>query len=197
MVPRDPFFKVKMVRPWKFGPGHVIWKDSLHVGKSFPCLLLLHFHKSLFPSGTFLWLVGKFSPVTALGASASAPIIKHTTGLFQGKPATLGDFFSFVVTYLGCLMLLTTCSAEPYPFHKRQLQSNIVLVLGLLFQVRTKFFREKWKMVWADHYSWNFGPPNQFFAGPKFPWQNHPKTHVKLVHWPGSPCCIVGQKTSQ
>ena len=41
-------------------------------------------------------------------------------------------------------MLLTTCSAEPYPFHKRQLQSNVVLILGPLLQVRTKFFRGKW-----------------------------------------------------
>ena len=29
MVPQDPFFSVKMVRPWKFGPGYANWKDSL------------------------------------------------------------------------------------------------------------------------------------------------------------------------
>jgi len=72
----------------KNGPPLVIWsrlckleRQSLvhliHVRKSFPCLLLLHFYTSSFPSGAFLWLVGKFSPGTALGTSASAPIKAH------------------------------------------------------------------------------------------------------------------------
>jgi len=34
--------------------------------------------------------------------------LKHTPGLFQGKPAAS---FSFLVTYLGSLMLLTTFSS--------------------------------------------------------------------------------------
>ena len=53
--------------------------DLIHVRKFFPCLLLLHFHTSLFPSGAFLWLAGKFSVGTApgAGASASAPIKAH------------------------------------------------------------------------------------------------------------------------
>ena len=143
--PRTHFFGTN-------GPPMEIWsglckleRQSLvhliHVRKSFPCLLLLHFHTSLFPSGAFLWLVGKFSPGTALGASASAPIKAHHRFVSR-KTSYLRRFFSFVVTYLGCLMLLTTCSAEPYPFHKRQLRSNIVLVLGPLFQVQTKFLGE-------------------------------------------------------
>jgi len=28
-----------------------------------------------------------------------------------------------------------------------------------------------------------------------FAWRVEPRAHVKLVDWPGSPCCIVGQKT--
>ena len=146
--PSGPFFFGKN------GPPLEIWsrlckleRQSLvhliHVRKSFPFLLLLHFHTSLLPSGAFLWLVGKFSAGTAPGASASAPIKAHHRFVSR-KTSYLRRFFSFVVTYLGCLMLLTTCSAEPYPFHKRQLRSNIVLVLGPLFQVLTKFFRGKW-----------------------------------------------------
>ena len=108
---------------------------SLSTAPTFPHILA--------PIGAFLWLVGKFSAGTAPGVSASAPIKAHHRFVSR-KTSYLGRFFSFVVTYLGCLMLLTTCSAEPYPFHKRQLRSNIVLVLGPLFQVRTKFFRGKW-----------------------------------------------------
>jgi len=48
------------------------------------------------------------------------------------------------------MIVLTTFSAELYPFHKRHLQSNIVLVLGTLFQVR------------MDHFSWKFGPQTTF-----------------------------------
>ena len=76
------------------------------------------------------WLGG--SPGT--GASASAPIKAHHW--FPGKLATSGNFLSFLVMYLDSLVLLTTFSAEPYPFHKRQPQSNIVLIP--LFQVWTK-----------------------------------------------------------
>jgi len=76
------------------------------------------------------WLGG--SPGT--GTSASAPIKAHHW--FQGKLATSGNCLTFLVTYLGSMMLLTTFSTEPYPFHKRQPQSNIVLVP--LFQVWTK-----------------------------------------------------------
>ena len=59
--PPGPIFSVKVVCPWKFGPGHANWKQSVvhltHVRKSFPCLLFLQFHTSLFSSGAFLWLV--------------------------------------------------------------------------------------------------------------------------------------------
>jgi len=67
-------------------------------------------------------------------------------------------------------MLLTTCSAETYPFHKRQLQSNIVFVLGLLFQVRTKFFRGKWSR--RTIFPGILVPRTNFFSRSKFPWQN-------------------------
>ena len=89
--------------------------------------------------------------------------LKHTPGLFQGKPATSGGCFSFPVTHLGSLVLLTTFSAEPYPFHKRQSRSNIVLVLGP--PSPDQIFRGK--MIRADHFSWNFGPPDQFFRRTK------------------------------
>jgi len=59
------------------------------------------------------------SPGTVLGVSASAPIKAHHQ-FFARKTSHLRPYFSFVVTYLGCLMLLTTCSTELYPFHKRQ-----------------------------------------------------------------------------
>jgi len=66
MVPQDPFFG-------KNGPCLEIWSEScklerqsvihlIHVRKSFPCLLLLQVHTSLFPSGAFFWVVAKFSP---------------------------------------------------------------------------------------------------------------------------------------
>ena len=171
--PRTHFFG-------KNGPPLEIWSGLcklemqslvhlIHVRKSFPCLLLLHFHTSLFPSGAFLWLVGKFSAGTAAGTSASAPIKAHHR-LVSRKTSYLRQFFSFVVTYLGCLMLLTTCSAEPYPFHKRQLRSNFVLVLGPLFQVRTKFFKGKWSG--RTIIPGILVPRTNFFAGTKFPWQN-------------------------
>ena len=183
MVPRTHFFG-------KNGPPLEIWsglckleRQSLvhliHVRKSFPCLLLLHFHTSVFPSGAFLWLVGKFSARTAPGASARAPIKAHHRFVSR-KTSYLGRFFSFVVTYLGCLMLLTTCSAEPYPFHKRQLRSNIVLVLGLLFQVRTKFFRRKWSG--RTIIPGILVPRTNFFAGPKFPWQTSGAFPLRKEH---------------
>jgi len=81
--------------------------------------------------------------------------------LFQGKPATSGDCFSFLVTYLGSLMLLTTFNTEPNPLCKQQSWLNIVLVhvLGQLFQVRIKFFGGKWS-------GWTI------FPGILVPWTN-------------------------
>jgi len=165
----------------KNGPPLEIWSGLcklerqyvvhlIHVRKFFPCLLLLHFHTSLFPSGAFPCLVGKFSTGTVLGASASAPIKAHHWFISRKTSYLRRFFFSFVVTYLGCLMLLTTCSTEPYPFHKRQLQSNIVFVLGPLFQVWTNFFGGKW-----SEQTIILGilvPRTNFFAGPKFLWQD-------------------------
>ena len=89
-----PKFSVEKWSPWdpfifgKNGSSLEIWSEScklerqsvvylIHVRKPFPCVLLLHFHTSLFPSGVFLWLVGRFSPRTVLGASVSAPIKAH------------------------------------------------------------------------------------------------------------------------
>ena len=138
----------------------------IQVRKSYPCLLLLHFHTSLLPLEPFSDWLGS-SLLGQHQALARVLQLKHTTGLFQGKPTTSGDFFFFVVTYLGCLMLLTTCSAEPYPFHKRQLRSNIVLVLRLLFQVQTKFFMGKWSG--RTIIPGILVPRTNFFAGPKFP----------------------------
>jgi len=61
-------------------------------------------------------------------------------------------------------MLLTTFSTEPYPFHKRQSCSNI-LILGLL-QLRTKFFGGKWSGGPFFVEFWSPGPifsPDQNF----------------------------------
>ena len=169
-------------------PGYANWKDSLwyiliHVRKSFPYLLLLHFHSSLFPSGAFLWLIGKFSPWTALGASASAPI-KAQHRFVSRKTSYLRRFFSFVVTYLGCLMLLTTCSAEPYPFHKRQLQSNIVLVLRPLFQVRTKFENGPGSPLFLE-----FGPLDQFFCRTKISATDR-HSSINWTAWSSRDMCV-------
>ena len=78
-------------------------------------------------------------------------------------------------------MLLTTFSAEPYPFHKRQSWSNIILVLGLLFQVQTKFFGGRWS-------GWTIFPGilvpwTNSFAGPKFPWQVHVNQGAVCKTW--------------
>ena len=135
----------------------------IHVRKSFPCLLLLHFHTSLFPSGAFLCLVGKFSPGTALGASASAPIKAHHRFVSR-KTSYLRRFFSFVVTYLGCLMLLTTCSAELYPFHKQQLRSNLY--------------------SYSDRYS---------KSGPNFSGENGPGVPLFLEFWSPGPIFSLDQ----
>jgi len=111
---------VKVVTPLEIWSGScklerqsvVHW---MHVRKSFPCLLLPHFHTSLFPSGAFLWLVGSFSPGTVLGASISAPIKAHHLFVAR-KTSYLRWLFFFLVTYLGSLMPLTTFSTEPYSF---------------------------------------------------------------------------------
>jgi len=97
-------------------------------------------------------------------AGASAPIKAHHRFVSR-KTSYLGQFFSLVVTYQGFLMLLTICSAEPYLFHKQQLRSNIVLILGPFIPSPDQIFQGK--MVRADHFSWNFCPPDQFFSWTK------------------------------
>ena len=71
-------------------------------------------------------------------------------------------------------MLLTIWSAEPYPFHRRHLWSNIVLVLGPFIPSPDQIFQGK--MVRADHFYWNFGPPDQFFRRTKISMTVH-RTH--------------------
>ena len=50
LVPRTEIFIGKMVRPWKFSPGHANWKQSvvhLILSLLFRALILLHFQKSI------------------------------------------------------------------------------------------------------------------------------------------------------
>ena len=79
-------------------------------------------------------------------------------------------FFSFVVTYLDCLMLLTTCSAEPLFINDDCNQTLCArTILRLLFQVRTKSFMGQWSG--RTIIPGILVPRTNFFAGPKFPWQ--------------------------
>ena len=112
----------------------------IHVRKSFPCLLLLHFHASLFLSGAFLWLVGSFSSGTVLGAGMSAPIY-----LFVSKKTSYLRWLFFLSSNMPRFLDATDYLQHwTIFFHKWQLWSNIVLVLGPLFQVQTKFYGGKW-----------------------------------------------------
>ena len=174
---------VKVVTPLEIWSGScklerqsvVHW---MHVRKSFPCLLLPHFHTSLFPSGAFLWLFGSFSPGTVLGASMSAPIKAHHL------------FVSRKTSYLRWLFFLSS-NIPRFPdatdylqhwtifFHKRQLRSNIVLVLGPLIQVRTKFYRGKW--FWRTIFPGILVSRTTFFARPKFLWQYNLALNMELV----------------
>ena len=138
---------------------------------------LIHVRKEVFSFSTAPTVLHVLVPVWSLSltgwevlfwdsASASRLQLKHTPGLFQGKPATSGDCFFLSSNNLGSLMLLTTFSTEPYTFHKQQSCSNIVLVHGPLFQVRTKFFGEKWS-GWII-FPGILVPRTNFFAGPTF-----------------------------
>ena len=57
-------------------------------------------------------------------------------------------------------MLLTTFSAEPYPFHKPQLQSNIILLLGLMQTVIPHFSGENGP---GGPFVLEFWPPGPLF----------------------------------
>ena len=99
---------------------------------------------------------GVFSPATVLGASASAPIKAHHRFCFKENQLPQAIFFVFS----NLVMLLTTCSAEPYAFHKRRSRSNIVLVL------------------YSDRYS---------KAGPNFSGENGPPGPLFLEFWSPGP----------
>jgi len=63
-------------------------------------------------------------------------------------------------------MLLTTCSTEPYAFHKRRLRSNIVLIL------------------YSDRYS---------KSGPNFSGENGPGGPLFLEFWSLGPIFLPDQ----
>ena len=157
---------------WVMQSGKPVVVHWIRVRKSISCLLLLHFHTSLFASGAFLWLVGSFSLGTALGTSMIAPI-KACHLFVSRKTSYLRWFFFFLVTYLGSLMLLTTFSTEPYSF----INSNC----------------DQTSYSYLDHYSKsrpNFTgticpgmlvPWTTFFARPKFLWQHNLTLNMELV----------------
>ena len=76
------------------------------------------------------WLCSYSDLFTWLSVRWFAQVLQFI-GLFHRKPAFSGDCLSFLVTFLSSLMVLTTLSAEPYPFHKWQSWSNVVLHLDL------------------------------------------------------------------
>ena len=117
--PRTHFFS-------KSGPCLEIWSESCKLERQ-SVIHLIHVRKEVFSLSTAPTVPHVLVPVWSFSltgwevlswdsASASRLQLKHTPGLFQGKPATAGDCFSFLVTYLGSLMLLTTFSTEPYTF---------------------------------------------------------------------------------
>jgi len=154
-----------MVRPWKFGLGYANWKTacgtfntckevfSLSTAPTFPHILVPIWSLSLTAWEVLFW--------DTLGVSASAPNKAHHR--FVSRKTR--RFFFLCSNYLGCLMLLPTCSAEPYAFHKRQIAMKHNLYS---YSDRySKIFRGKWSG--RTIIPGILVPRDQFFRGPKFP----------------------------
>ena len=137
------------------------WKEvfSLSTAPTFPHILVPIWSLSL-PR----WEV--LSPGTALGASASAPIKAHHR-VVSRKTSYLRRFFFFICSNIPRLPDATDYLQRWTAFHKWRLQSNIVCSYYTQTVIPSPDQIFHGKMVRADHYSWNFGPPDQFFRRTK------------------------------